>query len=52
MSISNQIFESYRTQERVKEQLKAIKLLASQGYQIVDLEGKIINKSNYQNFKL
>ena len=46
MAISNEIFESYRTQERVNEQLKAVKLLISQGYTILDLEGNILNKSN------
>jgi len=48
MPISNEIFESYRIQERVKEQKKAIRLLASQGYTILDLENNIINKENYK----
>jgi predicted ribonuclease YlaK len=48
MSITNEIFETYRIQERAKEQNKAVKLLASQGYTIVDLEGNIINKTNYK----
>jgi len=43
--ISNSIFETYRIQERVKEQKKAIKLLVSQGYTISDLEGNILSKS-------
>ena len=46
MSINNEIFESFRTQERVKEQTKAIKLLIAQGYTILDLEGNILNKTN------
>ena len=46
MSINNEIFESYRIQERVKEQTKAIKLLIAQGYTILDLEGNILNKTN------
>ena len=46
MPISNEIFEAYRIQERAKEQLKAIRLLAKQGYTIIDLESRIINKTN------
>ena len=46
MPISNEIFESYRIEERAKEQLKALRLLAKQGYTILDLEGNIINKHN------
>jgi len=46
MPISNEIFETFRMQERVKEQLKAIRLLAKQGYTIIDLESRIINKTN------
>ena len=44
MPITNEIFESYRIEERVKEQLSAIKLLVAQGYTILDLEGNILNK--------
>ena len=44
MPISNEIFESYRIEERAKEQLRALRLLAKQGYTILDLEGNIINK--------
>jgi hypothetical protein len=44
--ISNEIFETFRIRERVKEQKKAIKLLAEQGYTILDLENNIINKNN------
>lgn len=49
MPISNEIFEAYRIQERAKEQLKAIRLLAKQGYTIIDLESRIINKTNIDN---
>jgi hypothetical protein len=42
--ISNEIFETFRLQERAKEQNKAVTLLAQQGYTILDLEGNIINK--------
>ena len=45
--ISNEIFETYTIRERANEQVKAIKLLARQGYTVIDLEGYIINKSNY-----
>ena len=45
------MFETYRIQERVKEQLKAVKLLATQGYTILDLEGNIVNKFNVNSFR-
>lgn len=45
-AISNEIFETFRIIERVKEQQKAIRLLAIQGYTILDLQGNIINKNN------
>ena len=49
MPIHNEIFDSYRIQQRVKEQLKAIKLLVAQGYTVLDLEGNILDKnSNYK----
>ena len=44
MPISNEIFETFRIQERDQEQKKAIKLLVAQGYTILDLENNIINK--------
>lgn len=46
MPISNEIFETFRIQERAREQLKAVRLLAKQGYTIIDLESRIINKTN------
>ena len=49
MPISNEIFETYRIQERAREQLKAVRLLAKQGYTIIDLESRIINKTNIYN---
>jgi len=49
--IHNEIFDTYRLQERVKEQLKAIKLLVSQGYTVLDLEGNIINRETYKQIK-
>jgi hypothetical protein len=44
MPISNEIFEHYRIQERVKLIKNAIDLLKLHGYTIVDLEGQIIKK--------
>jgi len=44
MPISNEIFEHYRIQERVKLIKNAIELLKLHGYTIVDLEGQIIKK--------
>jgi len=46
MPISNEIFETFRIQERAREQLKAVRLLAKQGYTIIDLESRIINKTD------
>lgn len=46
MAISNEIFETYRLQERAKEQTKAMKLLLNQGYTIIDLEGNILRKQD------
>jgi len=45
--IGNKIFKSNTINEKVKEQIKAIKLLALQGYTVIDLEGNIIDKWNY-----
>ena len=42
----NEIFETYRIKSRVKEQIKAIELLISQGYTIIDLENNVIKKNN------
>lgn len=44
--ISNEIFETYTIRERVYEQVRAINLLACQGYTVIDLEGNIIDKWN------
>jgi hypothetical protein len=49
MPITNEIFETFRIQERAKEQLKAVRLLAKQGYTIIDLQNRIINKTNIDN---
>ena len=42
--ISNEIFEHYRIQERVKLIKKSIDVLKLHGYTIIDLEGEIIRK--------
>ena len=41
------MFNTYKINDKVDEQLKAIKLLALQGYTVLDLEGNIIDKWNY-----
>jgi len=46
MPISNEIFETYRMQERLRKQTDAIKYLANQGFTILDTKGNIINKHN------
>jgi len=50
--ISNQIFESYRLQELAKKQKEAIKILATRGYVILDLENNIINKHNIHQYNI
>jgi|TARA_R110002020_G_scaffold218306_1_gene426163 hypothetical protein len=41
-----ELFKSETLPDKAQEQIKAIKLLASQGYTIIDLEGHFINKWN------
>jgi len=45
---SDKIFESNTIKEKVNEQIKAIRLLALQGYTILDLENNIITKWDFQ----
>ena len=45
----NQIFTHFR--EQAKEVNKAIKLLAKQGYTVIDLEGQVITKWNVDDEK-
>tara|TARA_R110000782_G_scaffold188808_1_gene278812 strand:- start:26 stop:223 length:198 start_codon:yes stop_codon:yes gene_type:complete len=45
--IGDEIFKSNKINDKVDEQLKAIKLLTLQGYTVIDLEGNIIDKWNY-----
>ena len=48
---SNEIFKSNTIKEKVNEQIKAIRLLALQGYTILDFEGNVINKWNINEEK-
>jgi len=48
---SNKIFESNTIQDKVNEQIKAIRLLALQGYTILDLEDNVIDKWNINKEK-
>ncbi len=41
-----ELFESNNIPGKVQEQIKAIKILASHGYTIIDLEGHFITKWN------
>jgi hypothetical protein len=43
-AFESQIFHDFR--EKVKEVHKSIRLLAEQGYTIIDLEGQVITKFN------
>ena len=47
MPIHNEIFDTYRLE--VKKIHNAIKLLAKQGYTIIDLEGQVITKWNVES---
>ena len=40
-------FKSKTIPEKVQEQIQALKVLVSQGYTIIDLEGGYINKWNF-----
>tara|TARA_R100000995_G_scaffold2826_1_gene1753 strand:- start:1618 stop:1827 length:210 start_codon:yes stop_codon:yes gene_type:complete len=44
MPIHNEIFESYRQQ--VKKIDKAMRLLVTHGYKIIDLENQLIHRDN------
>ena len=43
--ISNEIFETYRMQEKAKSINTSIKLLLEHNYTIIDLEGNILRKN-------
>tara|TARA_R100000231_G_scaffold122776_1_gene92950 strand:+ start:798 stop:992 length:195 start_codon:yes stop_codon:yes gene_type:complete len=47
MPIHNEIFDSYRLE--VKKIHAAIRLLAKQGYTVIDLEGQVITKWNVED---
>lgn len=47
----SKIFKSNSLIEKVDEQIKAINLLALQGYTIIDLENNVINKWNLKKDK-
>ena len=49
LPFENQIFSHFR--EQAKEINKAIKLLAKQGYTVIDLEGQVITKWNVDDEK-
>lgn len=49
MPISNEIFESYRQQ--VKKVDKAMRLLVTHGYKIIDSENQLIDKNNIDSYK-
>jgi hypothetical protein len=44
-----ELFKSDNIPDKVQEQINAIKILASQGYTIIDLEGHFITKWNLEN---
>jgi|OM-RGC.v1.036141754 hypothetical protein len=46
MPISNEIFETYRMQEKLRKESEAVRFLANQGFTILDTKGNIINKHN------
>ena len=42
--LSKNFFKTHTIPERVEEQISAIKLLLSQGYGVLDLEGNILHR--------
>lgn len=52
MAISNEIFETFRAQEKAKEINKSIKLIVNYGYTVLDLENNIINRSTINNYEI
>tara|TARA_Y100001937_G_C7085500_1_gene315160 strand:- start:893 stop:1036 length:144 start_codon:yes stop_codon:yes gene_type:complete len=46
MPISNEIFETYRMQQKAKAIQNSIELLLKHNYTILDLEGNILVKKN------
>jgi len=51
MPISNETFETFRSQQRAVERNKAIVLLCSEGYTVFDSEGNILNKTSNNTYK-
>ena len=49
--MSDKVFQSYGIKKNVEEQINAIKILASQGYTIIDLEGHFVNKWNINDLQ-
>tara|TARA_R110002020_G_scaffold453536_1_gene668450 strand:+ start:1275 stop:1454 length:180 start_codon:yes stop_codon:yes gene_type:complete len=45
------MFNTYKINDKVDEVLNAIKILALQGYTILDFEGNVINKWNFNKNK-
>ena len=46
MPISNEIFETYRIQQKAKALEQAIEILLEHNYTILDLEGNILTKKD------
>ncbi len=51
MPISNETFETFRSQQRAVERNKAIVLLCSEGYTVFDTEGNMLNKTSNNTYK-
>ena len=51
MPISNETFETFRSQQRAVERNKAIVLLCSEGYTVFDTEGNMLNKTRNNTYK-
>ena len=46
--LSKNFFKTHTIPERVEEQISAIKLLLSQGYGVLDLEGNILHRDTIE----
>lgn len=52
MAISNEIFETFRMQEKAKQINKAINLIIEHGYTVLDLENKIIDRNTIKKYEV
>lgn len=52
MAISNEIFETFRAQEKARKINKSIELIVNHGYTVLDLENNIIDRNTIKNYEI